>query len=200
MKITKLTNPTTLPTTLNAIRDHLRIEHDEPAYNDELTSLIYTARDYVESETHLTLITTQLRATWDCWPAEIIKIPGWPVSSLDSITYTDTDGTEQTLSSLLYRTNLVQCPATVQPAIDQDWPDLQTDAIQAVNVNFTAGYGSAATDVPYMVQHLIKLLVGHWFHNREAVLTGTIAKPLELAFASLRDELRVNEFQTFLTQ
>ena len=200
MRLTSLTSPTTLPISLVSIKDHLRIERDESFYDSDLTELIYAARDYIQEETHLTIINTQFSATWDCWPAEKVHIPAWPIVSVDSITYTDVDGNAQTLSTSLYRTSLVQVPAYVIPAISDDWPDLLLDAIDAVNVNFTAGYGTAATDVPYMVRHLFKLLVGHWFKNREAVLTGTVSKQIELAFESLKNIARVNEFEEFLQQ
>jgi uncharacterized phiE125 gp8 family phage protein len=199
LRLTKLTNPTTLPISLNDVKDHIRVERDESSYDEDLTELIYAAQEYIEDETHLTLITTQLRATWDMWPAVRIKVPGWPVSAIDSITYTDVDGNAQTLSDSLYRTSLVQCPATVIPAIDQDWPDLQVDAIDAVNINFTAGYGTAATDQPYMIRHLLKLLVGHWFKHREAV-GSSMSHEVELAFRSLRNQTWVGEFEEYLIQ
>jgi uncharacterized phiE125 gp8 family phage protein len=200
MQITKLTNPTTLPISLDDVKDHLRIERDEIDYNDDLTELIYTARDYIQSETHLTLITTQYRCVWDCWPAEVVKLPAWPIQSVDAVKYKDTDGAEQTLSSALYRTKLIEDPGTIQPAISTDWPSLQSDAVEAVTVDLTAGYGDAADDIPHMVRHLLKLTIAHWFRHREAIGLSTSNSPMKLAFESLRDEVRVNEWQEFIIQ
>lgn len=199
MRLTKITNPTTLPLSLNSLKDHLRIERDESGYDDDLKDLINAAARFIEAETHVTIIATQLRATWDCWPSDVIKLPAWPISAIDSITYTDTDGTDTTLATNLYRSSLVQCPCTVQSAINEDWPILQVDAVDAVNVNLTAGYGAAATDVPDEIKHMLKLLAGHWFKHREAVGMGKTSQ-IELAFDALKNIVRVNEFQEFLVQ
>ena len=198
MRVTKLTDPTTLAVALSDVKDHLRIEQDEVDYDNDLNELIYAATAYVIAETHTTLINTQFTAKWDCFPGGAIKIPGWPIDSIDSISYTDSDGDAQTLSDSLYRTELVQCPATIRPEINEDWPDTQADATDAVTVTFTAGFGTAASDVPYMFRAMIKLLVAHWFKHREAV--GKTNTPIKIAFDALRDQTRVNEWEEFLAQ
>lgn len=199
MRLTKVTDPTTLPVSLSDVKDHLRVEQDEIDYDNDLNELIYAASSYVIDETHNTIINTQFTAKWDCFPGDVLKIPGWPIVSIDSIQYTDTAGATQTLSASLYRTELVQCPATIRPAINEDWPDTLADAIDAVTVTFTAGYGAAATDTPYQMRAMIKLLVAHWFRNREAV-SSKASLPAKLAFDSLRDQIRVNEWEEFLQQ
>jgi uncharacterized phiE125 gp8 family phage protein len=198
VRLTKVTDPTTLPVARADVKDHLRIEQDEIDYDSDLDELIYAAGKYVEDSIHHTLITTQYTAKWDCFPGDILKIPGWPIASVDSIQYKDVDGATQTLSSSLYRTELVQCPATIRPAIDEDWPDTEADAIDAVTVTFTAGHGSAASDVPYQIRSMIKLLVAHWFKHREAV--GSSNTKIKLAFDALRNHMRVNEWEEFLKQ
>lgn len=198
MRVEKITNPTKLPIDRNAVKDHLRIERDETAYDDDLDELIHTAAELVESECHVTLVSTQLRAKWDCPPCEIVRLPMWPITSVDAVKYLDTDGTLQTLSTSLYRTELVQCPATVRPAINEDWPSIQTDAIDGFRVEVTAGYSTAGT-VPRIYRQMIKLLVGHWFKNREAAM---VPSPMEIpiAYQTLRDHGRVNEFLEFIEQ
>lgn len=198
MRLTKVTDPTTLPVARADVKDHLRIEQDEIDFDADLDELIYAAGKYVEDAIHHTLINTQYTAKWDCFPSEMLKIPAWPIVSIDSVQYTDVDGNTQTLSSSLYRTKLVQTPACILPAIDEDWPDTQADAIEAVTVTFTAGHGTAASDVPYQIRSMIKLLVAHWFKNREAV--GSSNTKIKLAFDALRNHMRVNEWQEFLDQ
>ncbi|SEB79245.1 head-tail connector protein [Rhodobacter sp. 24-YEA-8] len=43
-----------------------------------------------------------------------------------------------------------------------------------------------------MARILVKMLVGHWFENREAVITGTISTKLPLSAESLIERLRVS--------
>ena len=198
MRLTKVTDPTTLPLALNDLKDHLRIERDELDYDDDLTLLIRTAGRYIEDDCHVTLITTQYTAKWDDWPGDRLCVPGWPVSAIDSIQYVDVDGNTQTWSDTLYRTELVQCPATILPEINEDWPVTQADAIDVVTLTFTAGYGAAATDVPYQIQSMIKLLASHWFKHREAV--GSSNVPYKKSYDAIRDHMRVNEWLEFLEQ
>jgi hypothetical protein len=39
--------------------------------------------------------------------------------------------------------------------------------------------------VPAELRQAVALLVGHWYQNREAVITGTIATEVDLAYRSL---------------
>jgi hypothetical protein len=48
-----------------------------------------------------------------------------------------------------------------------------------------------------MAKHAIKLLVAHWFRNREAVLVGTISKDMEKAVDALLVQFRKNHWQSF---
>jgi uncharacterized phiE125 gp8 family phage protein len=193
------TRSTTLPVSLNSVKDQLRINRDEPDHDADLTNLILAARDWIEDEIHQTLITTSQSATWDEWPGERIYLPAWPVDSITSVSYTDVDGTTQTLSSALYRTSFTSYPAYVMPAIDEDWPDLLLDAIDAVTITWSAGYGSAETDVPEMIQHLIRVLVAEWFYNREGT-TEMNVNELPFAIRAMIYQVRVNEWQRFRSQ
>jgi uncharacterized phiE125 gp8 family phage protein len=53
-----------------------------------------------------------------------------------------------------------------------------------------AGYGGSHT-VPEPIKQAILLLVGAWFENREAVLTGTIVATLPFAVDALLAPYRV---------
>jgi len=61
----------------------------------------------------------------------------------------------------------------------------------------TVGYGNDDSMVPNLAKHLLRLMVGHWFKHREAVLTGIVSKEIELAADNLMKMLRVNEFEAF---
>lgn len=198
MRLENITTPITLPVDRNLVKDHLRIERDETAYDDDLDELIRAAAEMVEGECHVTLVSTQYRIKWDCPPCDVVRLPVWPVISVDAIKYLDSGGTLTTLDAAEYRTELVQCPATVRPAISTSWPSTQADAIDGFRVEVTAGYATNG-NVPRIYRHMIKLLVGHWFKNREAVMTGA-PMPVPMAWDALRDMGRVNEFLEFQNQ
>jgi hypothetical protein len=48
-----------------------------------------------------------------------------------------------------------------------------------------------------MVKHAIKLLVAHWFRNRETVLVGTVSSELSKAVDALVVQFRRNYWQSF---
>jgi uncharacterized phiE125 gp8 family phage protein len=202
MKTIKITTPTNPVITLNAIKDHLRIERDETEFDADLQDITTAAIDMVESETNTTLLTTTFAGYWDHWPivGTPLKIPGNPVTAVNSVTYTDTAGNSVVWDPADYQFSTTRTPAIITPAPGTTYPALLADSLDSVSVEFVAGYGTTSDDVPELFKHLIKLLVGHWFRNREAVLVGSISKRIELAFMSIRNQVWENEFTEFARQ
>jgi uncharacterized phiE125 gp8 family phage protein len=196
MRIQKTTTPTTLPLTLSEAKRQLRIEESETAFDAELTSLIATAEEWVYATCHVTLLTTQYLAKFERFPdTKRFPIPAYPVASIQSVSYYDEDGNNQTITG--YQSDLIQAPVAIYPAPETDWPTTQVDRIDAVRIAFTAGYGSTAASVTNMPKHLMRLLVAHWYKNKEAVITGSISKEIELAADNVMKLIRVNEFESF---
>ena len=196
MQLKKLTNPVELAVSLNEVKDHLRVEQDDVDFDTDIESLIRAAQAYVESETHLTSITVSYEATFDGFPEDgPMKIPGWPMISIDSITYVDEIGAQVPLNS--YQSDLSQSPVLICPDVGEEWPVTQEGALRPVVVAFTAGYGANDQAMPPMLKAMVKLLVGHWFKNREAISDKGVPLTRPLAFEALRDQVRVNEFVEF---
>jgi uncharacterized phiE125 gp8 family phage protein len=190
--------PATEPITLTEAKAQLRLDtSDEDTF---VSSLIAAARELVESDTWRQLVT----ATWiqyrQKFPAGLrpIELDHPPLQTVSSITYYDTAGDEQTLSSATYHVDGTRAPGAIHLVNGNSWPATEPGRPNAVAVTYVAGYG-AASAVPDRAKHAIKLLLGHWFNNRESVLIGTISKEVELAYerlvASLKytSHLRVEE-------
>jgi uncharacterized phiE125 gp8 family phage protein len=58
-------------------------------------------------------------------------------------------------------------PGRVSLAYSKSWPTTTLRPINGVCVEFEAGYGDAATDVPYRVKQAMLLLIGHLYEHRE---------------------------------
>lgn len=115
------------------------------------------------------------------WPYEdVYNLPKYPVNAISSITYYDTDGASQTLSSAVYASNLYSIPNQIWLAPDQDWPSLDDDKRYAVEVNFTT-----SPTVPETIKAAIKMLVAHWYEHREAVVSGTQINEVPIAVDNL---------------
>ena len=65
------------------------------------------------------------------------------------------------------------------------------DRINAVQVKYTVGYGTASTDVPEGIRTAIILTVGNWYENRQSVITGRTATELPLSSQYLLDQYKI---------
>lgn len=196
MRIKQISTPVNLPLTLAEAKRQLRIEESETAFDDDITSLIKAAAEWIYATCHVTLITTEYRACFDSFPnTRQFKIPGFPLDQIIVITYRDPSGAA--VSAADYQLDKTQVPAAIYPAPGEEWPETQSERIDAVRIDYEAGYGASATNVPELPKHLLRLLVAHWFKNREAVVTGAATKEIEIAADNLMKLIRVNEFESF---
>ena len=107
-----------------------------------------------------------------------------PVTSIESVSYDDTSGTQQTLSSDKYYT---QQPHDGSIMIYfHDVPDLQDYNAHPVRVRTTVG----ATEKQEVV-HAVQMLVAHWYESRRTVVTGTIATSIPFAVEALLSSQRI---------
>ncbi len=174
------------PLTLDDVKAHVRnFENDDDAF---LTGLISVAREWIETRTHTKLRAFDVDLVFDAFPP-VIELPFAPVSSITSITHFDSAGEEQTLATSEYQSDLVSRPHRICPVFGSTWPVPDT-RLNAVKVTFVAGYGDG-NPAPAAAIHAMKLLIGHWDRNREAVLIGTISKQIEFSVMSLVLPLRV---------
>lgn len=71
-----------------------------------------------------------------------------PVSAVVSVKYYDTFGTQQTLSTDYYWTNLIESPPEISLKSGYTWPLTQLQRPNTVEIALTCGYGAAsAVDV-----------------------------------------------------
>ena len=113
-----------------------------------------------------------LDQTWeyflDAFPAkstEPILLPRPPLKTLTSIKYIDIDGFEQTWLNTLYKVDNKREPARIVPAFNESYPDTRAE-INAVTIEFLAGYGTNAQDLPEDLVHAMKLIITHRYENR----------------------------------
>lgn len=193
MGMVRISPPTTSPVSLIEAKRQCRILPEDDTFDAELAVLIDAATSHLDGKDGVLggvcLEPQQWELVLDYW-SDVIELPIGPVLSVDSISYLDTDGLLQPLSGSSFSTDLASSSAYVVRNTEASWPTL-LDAVNAVRVRFTAGHrGTGSGDsyvsaVPAALRQAILLLVGHWFVNREAVATGTIATELPMAVKSL---------------
>jgi uncharacterized phiE125 gp8 family phage protein len=194
------------PVTLAEAKAWLRVDGSEE--NTLITGLIEAARHYVETFTHRALITQQFSLKLDgfpgggrvhCWRIvksrgdiiadRVIVLPRPPLASVQSITYIDEDGDEQTFSASAYHVDTASQPGRVVLDSDYDWPDID-DRPNAVSVNYTAGYGTSSS-VPQGLRTAIRFMVTHWFTNRTPVNIGNIVNTIPESAEALLWQYRI---------
>jgi len=180
-----ITPPSVEPMTKAEVKLHLRVDHTTD--DTLIDSLIIAARQRVENVTWRALVTQTLELTLDAWPeGNKIDLPRPPLQSVTSVTYTDSAGAAVVWGSANYQVITQGTPGRIVPAYGVSWPSVTLRAANGIAVRYVAGYGLAAA-VPDLLKAAIKLLVGHWYENREATVVGAgmTATPLPLAVESI---------------
>ena len=179
-----ITAPAEEPVALDEMKLHLRV--DDTADDALISGLISAARMYIEDRCWIAIVDQTWALGMEAWADEPLRLPKTPLGKLPTITlvrYKDAAGAWVTVSASIY---------TVLPTGEfalnagQSWPSVGWSQ-WPIEVQYTVGFGDAAS-VPAMLKALIKLVVGHWYENREAVVVGSssaMAAPLPLAIDSL---------------
>jgi uncharacterized phiE125 gp8 family phage protein len=181
------TPPTVEPLSLAEAKLHLGIGDAETQWDGYLPELVKAARSFTERRANVAMLNQTVTLNLDCFP-QVIRLPIGPVSAITSIKYYDTAGVQQTLAGANYECDFRTKPARIRPAYLKSWPTTR-DTFNAVEVIFPAGYGAASTAVPPDLIHAVKLLLSHWFENREAV--GSVGGPVAIAFNAIVDNFRI---------
>lgn len=182
--LTLVTPPAEEPLSLADAKLHLREDGSEQ--DTLISSLIKSARIYCENFLNQSLVTQTWDLTLDEFPREIV-IPRGPLQSVTSIAYVDDSGVTQTLATTQYQVDVKQNPGRIVEAYEATWPTLR-DQLNTVVIRYVAGYGLAAA-VPENIKAAMKLLLGHWYENREETISGpNIAKVPTAADALLWQE------------
>lgn len=165
----------TEPVTLAQAR--LQIKADSDTSEDGLIGIwITAARELAEQYTRRALAPQTLEMALDSFPEcedDIIELDMPPVASITSIKYTDTTGTEQTISGSAYALSLYGQSRRVAPTFGNYWPDTQ-DIPDAVRIRYVTGY----TTAPKAVTAAILLMVAWFNENRgDAMAPDDIQPP-----------------------
>ncbi len=171
--LTLLTAPTFEPVTVAEAKTHARIDGD--LEDGDVARWIKAAREYVEAHCSQKLAAQSWRVTYRDWPCDdderlmagAIRLPFGPVSAITAVKYYATTGVLTTLvADTDYQVWLEHSPPLVAPAPSKVWPTVQTDKLQAVRVEFTAGYGTTASTIPASLKEAIHLTLTYWNMHR----------------------------------
>lgn len=151
------------------------VKSADAVLSDDLTDLITDAREEVERHTRRGLLTQ----TWDyylqAWPSsDRFRIPFGNLQSVTHLKWTDTDGTETTLTEntdYLVETNGEDCGFIVLP-YGISWPSGSLYPSNPIKVRFVCGWTTAAS-IPKNIKRAVK------FYAEKSYYRGARDKELQ---------------------
>lgn len=177
MTLARTVVPATEPLSTDDAKTHLRVSGAaDDAY---IAGLVSAARVWVENHTGQSLIDQTWQLTLDRFPGRIY-LPRGPVSAVSSVGYVDGAGASQEVTPGDY----VLDGNWLRRGYNVTWPTTRSQPA-AVTVTYVAGYGALATAVPADFVHAVRLLVGHWYENREPVLNGAVTSKIALTLEAI---------------
>lgn len=183
--------PAVEPVTLAEVKAHSRIVGtSDDAF---LTDAIEEARQEIEDATGMAFITQSWQLTLDRWPMQddqwwdgvrdghrnmleggkaSVYVPRYPLQSITSVTTYDDDGTSNAVVVAdTFNVDTQQFPGRLTLQHGASWP-VATQANNAIEVVYVAGYGATAADVPAPIKRAIRNMVGYMYEHRGDCSTG----------------------------
>lgn len=171
-----VTPPAIKPLTLAEVKAQLRVDHDD---QDALIGgLIAAATDHFDGWTGILrrcLCEQEWRIDYDGFD-RCMRLPLFPLITVTSLVYRDLAGDEQTVAAQSFALRTDDRGSFVRFADEFSRPPL---ARGGAAVSLTARFGypdipgvgeaPATSSVPDAIKHALRLLIGHWYENREAV-------------------------------
>ena len=154
------------PVTSAEVKLYARVAHS--VEDSLITSWIKAARKEAEDYQHRGYIEQVYRMTYDSFPGSCIEFPRPPLISVDSVKYYDTEDTENVFGSGNYFVDLNSEVGRLSLNYGVAWPTVTLRPLNAVIIEFTAGYGADADVVPDSVKNAIYLYCTYMYENREA--------------------------------
>lgn len=164
MTLLRMRAPLAEPVTVAQVKAQLRLDHN----GDDaiIADFIKAARETVEREAGVALIDQGFRLTIDAVPENgIVNVPVHPVTAVTAVAVYDAAG-QATLVPL----SAITLDGYGQPPrIVFANPPNAGRALNGVALDFDAGFGATAVDVPPMLVRAVTLLAAHFYEFRASV-------------------------------
>jgi uncharacterized phiE125 gp8 family phage protein/SPP1 family predicted phage head-tail adaptor len=150
MSLEQVGAPVALAVSTDEAKQTLRIDADETALDMLIEIWIRGVTAEAEHSSGCVFVNRPMRVTLDGFSAAVRLAA--PTFSVERVSYSDTAGAQQVLDPQDFYIDKVSRPGYVVPAAGRTWPS--TAAINAVTVDFTAGFGADASATPDCARHI----------------------------------------------
>ena len=127
---------------------------------------------------------------------DVIILENPPLQSVEEIKYIDPDGNEQILDLNDSQLDTFNEPGRIKPAFGKSWPSTRNQ-FNSVLITYKAGFGDDESTMPDEVKRAVKLMVSHYFENRDLVLTANDVEQIEfpIGLMTIINQFALPEFQ-----
>lgn len=202
-----VTQPAREAVELNDVRRHIKASSNDD--NFSISLIVEAARHYIEKASGRYLINTEMKMYLNEWgsgempwwdgmregafvdQADYIEIPYGPLQSVTHIkTYDDTDTATTWASTNYFVDNRKQDLGRIKPRSGQSWP-VFTRPTNGIEIQFVAGYGETAKDVPANVKLALMMQCAHLYQNRGDLITGSIVTEAPRGVEDLINQFKI---------
>lgn len=194
----RIVDPTVEPVTAAELRTYVRADLGTLT-NEEADLYIAQARSFLEETTGLAFVSQKWRLTYDSWPGYIepwwdgvrempvtelargtpraLELPRYPLISVTDVKVYDEASTETAVNiAQTFDIDIEQRPGRLGLKFGETWP-LATRPTNAVLIEYTAGFGTTAAEVPPTLRAAVLHLAAYLYdHRGECDMTGAYAK------------------------
>lgn len=158
------------PITLAQVKNYLKI--DNILEDTLIASMITAARVQLETRLGRAFMRQMWSLYLDILPhnGEII-LPINPIISIEHLAVIDDEATYNDIASTDYIYDIKADPALVK--VVGQLPNIGSE-YSGIRLQFWAGYGVSATDIPAPIVQAIMHLVAFWYENRGPIASGEI--------------------------
>lgn len=178
MALVLLAAPAAEPVSLTEAKAWLRIDGtDDDAL---LPFLITAARQMVESQGRLRLISQTWRWLFDTWPENsVLRPPVGPLRSVDAVRVRDAGGSATALPTTAWQADIASTRGRI--ALLETLP-VPGQALNGIEVDMTAGLAANSAALPAALRQAVLLTLAFLYENRGDATEGL---PLPAAAAAL---------------
>jgi len=176
MSIVRITEPTSRSVSVSEAKEFLRVR-GSTAEDYLFRAFINAAEDYAENYMKRSIMPQQWRLKLDAIPAsDEIELPNGPLSTVTSavsnFSYYDSTNATNAMPTTAYTIDADAANPRIYLTYNSRWPSNIRRYHDSINIEYWTGYPSKDS-VPDDIKTWVKLRVGSYFENREALMVGS---------------------------
>ncbi len=165
MSLTLINPPANEPISVSEIKDHLRILNDDN--NDDLSGLGVSARHALEARSGFAFLPQVWAYQTERQGQTDIVLPITPVLEINALEIVHDDGSLEAIDRDHFRVELGSVSRIRLNQYSLASQVVNFSPRDHIKITFTAGHRSIG-DIPPELRHAIRILIAHFYENRES--------------------------------